>query len=290
MHTPDNTPAAPPATGRLALWPLLKDLYAEVQADRVGLTAAGIAYYGLLSLFPGLAAMMALGGLLTRPQVLVDQLQQAGSLLPPQAREVILAQATEIAGSQKGGLGLTALIGIVTAIWSASAAVRALITGIHIAAGRAETRGTFASLVFTLGMTMLGLVLALVAILSTLVLPAILAALPQSGTLTWILGLVRWPVVAALVAGGLALFYRQAIRERRPPPAWVTPGAITGAVLWLLGSVAFSIYVQNFANYNETFGTLGGVVSLLVWMWLSAFIVLLGEEINSLLESRKRGG
>lgn len=270
-----------------SLWSLTKDLFSEVIKDRLGLIAAGIAFFGLLSLFPGIAAMMALGGLWTKPAVLVTQLQDIGSVLPPEASKIIVDQAVQIAGSQKGGLGLAAVIGILLSIYSASTAVGSLVTGIHVAAGRPETRGFIAGIMFTLAMTVVAIALALLAILSTVVVPAILATLQAQGIIAWILGLVRWPIMGIITALGLGLFYRLSIEHRRPPPRWITPGAILGAVLWLGGSVAFSIYVQNFANYNKTFGTLGGVVSLLIWLWLSAYIVLLGEELNALLETRE---
>ncbi|MEO6301432.1 MAG: YihY/virulence factor BrkB family protein [Paracoccaceae bacterium] len=267
------------------LWRFSKELFVEVNKDRVGLTAAGIAFYGLLSLFPGIAAMMALGALWTQPSVLVSQMQQIGSVLPPEASKIIIDQAVQIAGSQKGGLGLAAVVGIVLSIYSASNAVGSLFVGIHLAAGEPDSRGFIASTVFTLAMTVVTIGLALLAIFSTVVVPALLAALHAQGWVAWILGLVRWPIMGVIAALGLSVFYRLSIQRRSPPPPWITPGAVLGAILWLGGSVAFSIYVQNFANYNKTFGTLGGVISLLIWLWLSAYIVLLGEEVNALLES-----
>lgn len=271
-----------------SIWPLMKRLWAEIARDRIGLISAGIAFYGLLSLFPGLAALMALGGLLTRPAVLVEQLRQIGSVLPPEAARIILDQAAEIAGSRSGGLGLAAVVGIVLSIWSASKGVGALIAGLHVAAGRADSRGLVQALIFTLGMTAVAIGLLILAILSTVVLPAVLAALNVGPGLSWLLGLVRWPLMGALAALGLGLFYRLSIADRRPPPRWITPGAVLGAVLWLAASVAFSVYVQNFADYNKTFGTLGGVVSLLMWLWLSAYVVLVGEELNALLADQDR--
>ena len=270
------------------LWDFTTDLFAELRTDRIGLISAGIAFYGLLSLFPGIAALMALGGLMTEPAVLVDQMQQIGSVLPPEASKIIIDQAVQIAGSQNGGLGLAAAVGLALSIYAASKAVGSLVTGIHVAAGEPENRGFFASTIFTLAMTVVTIGLALLAIFSTVVVPAVLAALHVEGVVAWAFGLVRWPIMGVITALGLGLFYRLSIPKRSPQPPWVTVGGIIGAILWLVGSVAFSIYVRNFANYNETFGTLGGVVSLLMWLWLSAYIVLLGEEVNALLERRNK--
>ncbi len=272
----------------IALWPLAKDVFAKLGRDRVGLVSAGIAFYGLLSLFPGIAAMMALGGLIVRPSVLVSQLNEIGAVLPPEAQKIIVDQATQITGSQTGGLGLTVLFGIGLALYSASRAVASLVMGIHVAAYAEDTRGFLAGYVFTLAMTLVTVLLVLLALFSTVIIPAILAALAVEGWVAWVLGLVRWPLMGVITAFGLGLFYRLSVRNRSPQPAWITPGAVLGAVLWLAGSVAFSIYVQNFANYNKSFGTLGGVVSLLTWLWLSSYIVLLGEEVNTLLTLRQK--
>ena len=265
------------------IWRFLRDLMAAIGKDQIGLISAGIAFYGLLSLFPGIAAIMALGGLLTAPIALVAQMQQVGSLMPPEAAKIILDQATEIAGSAKGGLGVTAAVGIGLSIYSASNAVGALIIGIHVAAGEVDDRGMVRRFLFTLVMTVVAVPLALLALFSTVVLPAVLAALHVGTVGVWLAGLVRWPIIGAIAACGLGLFYRLSIRHRLPRPRWITPGAILSIVLWVVGSILFSIFVQNFAHYNQTFGTLGGLVSLLMWMWLSAYIVLLGEEVNTLI-------
>lgn len=266
-----------------AAWRFLKDLWAELVNDRVGLVAAGIAFYGLLSLFPGIAALMALGGLLTEPVSLVALMRDIGGSLPPEAQKIVIDQAVTIAGSQNGGLGLAVLVGIALSVYSASKAVGALIAGIHVAAGERDDRGFIASTVFTLAMTVMLICFALIAVFSTIIVPALIAAFNLTAGLAWIAGLVRWPLMWGVAALAIGALYRLAFRHRIPRTRWITPGAVLSATLWLAGSVAFSIYVQNFADYNETFGTLGGVVSLLMWMWLSAYIILFGEEVNALM-------
>lgn len=267
-------------------WRFARDLVAGLTKDRVGLISAGIAFYGLLSIFPAITAIMAVGGLLTEPAALVDEMRQLGSVLPEEAMNIIVGQATEIAGSQSGGLGMAALIGLGLSIYAASKAVGALIAGIHIAAGEQDDRGFLASTIFIMAMTVLVIGLAVLALMATVVVPAVFAALGFDGWVAAILGLVRWPILGLATAFGLGGLYRLSLRHRTPPAPWVTPGAIVATVLWLAGSIVFSIYVRQFADYNKTFGTLGGVVSLLVWMWLSAFIGLLGEKVNTLMAER----
>ena len=184
-------------------WGFIKELFAELMKDRIGLISAGIAFYGLLSLFPGIAAMMALGGLLTEPNILVDQVRQIQSVLPPDASKIIIDQAIQIVGSQAGGLGLAAVIGIARSIYCASKAVGSLVMCLHVAAGEAEGRGFVANTIFTLAMTGAAIRLALVVISSTVMVPATLAVLNVEGTIAWVLGLVRWPIIRVITALGL---------------------------------------------------------------------------------------
>ncbi|OYU37518.1 MAG: ribonuclease BN [Pseudorhodobacter sp. PARRP1] len=268
-------------------WRFAQDLSAELKKDRVGLISAGIAFYGLLSIFPAIAAIMAIGGLMTQPAALVGEMQKLGSILPTEASSIIIAQATEIAGSQDGGLGLAAVIGVLVSIYAASKAVGALIEGLHIAAGETDQRGFLASTAFVLVMTFLVIALAVLALVSTVLVPAALAALRVEGLFAVILGALRWPIVGVATALGLGALYRLSLRHRIAGSLWFTPGAVLATLLWLAGSIAFSIYVREFAGYNKTFGTLGGVVSLLMWMWLSSFIVLLGKEVDVIIGNRQ---
>lgn len=264
-----------------------KKVWAELGNDRIGLIAAGIAFYGLLSLFPGIAVLLSLGGLMTEPEDLVENFQSIGSVLPEAAARIIFDQATKVAGSREGGLGLTALAGFVLALYSSSKAVASLIQGVHAAYNETDDRGIVASTALTLSMTFVLMLVVLLAVLSSIAVPVILATvLPDSG-IAWLVALVRWPVLAALTALALGILYRFSVRHQNPRVLWVTPGAILATILWILGSAAFSVYVQNFANYNETFGTLGGVISLLMWMWLSAYIILLGAEVNSVMDEAR---
>lgn len=268
-------------------WKFAQDLSAELKKDRVGLISAGIAFYGLLSIFPAIAAVMAIGGLMTQTAALVGEMRKLGSILPSESSSIIIAQATEIAGSQDGGLGLAAVIGILVSIYAASKAVGALIEGLHIAAGETDQRGFLASTVFVLAMTFLVIALAVLALVATVLVPAALAALRVEGLFAVVLGALRWPIVGVATALGLGVLYRLSLRHRIAGSLWLTPGAVLATLLWLAGSIAFSIYVREFAGYNKTFGTLGGVVSLLMWMWLSSFIVLLGKEVDVIIGNRQ---
>ncbi|MGR3634202.1 MAG: YihY/virulence factor BrkB family protein [Limimaricola soesokkakensis] len=266
----------------------LKRVYSEIGDDHVSLIAAGCAFYGLLAIFPGIVAAMAIAGLFFEPSTVVDQLQALSGFLPQQAAEIVLSQAKEVAGSEEGGLGLAALFGILVAIYSASKGVQSLMEGLNVAFEVEESRGlvkfNLVKLALTLGMILGFLLIIAVAAL----LPAVLGVLPWGATTEWIINLVRWPVLLILVALGLAILYRYGPDRGDKKWRWITPGAGLACLLWLVGSIGFAFYVRNFGGYNETFGALGGVIVLLMWLWLSSFIVLMGAEFDSEMERQAK--
>jgi len=267
---------------------LLKRVFSELGEDHVGLIAAGCAFYGLLAIFPGLVAAMALAGLFTDPATIVAQLETLTRFIPTEAAQIVIDQAKSVAGSDSGGLGLAAIIGLGTAFYSATAGMAALIEGLNVAFDVTEPRSFLRTLLvkgsLTLGLIagFFGIVLVLVAI------PIVLSFLRLPADTEWFVMLVRWPVVLILVAAGLAVLYRYGPARTDRRWRWVTPGAAIACILWLLGSMAFGFYASNFGSYNETFGALGGVIILLMWLWLSAYIVLLGAEIDSEIEAQAK--
>jgi len=265
-------------------------VFRQVGDDNVGLMAAGIAFYGLLAVFPGIAACMAIAGLVTEPSMIVDQLETYGQLLPQQAADIIVGQASEVAGSRSGGLGLAAAAGLLITVYSASKGIRSMVQGLNVAFGVKEGRNIFMLYVVTFLFTLALIAGLLVAIASTIIVPAVFAALPLPERLETLVSLLRWPILAAFSVFGLSVIYRYAPCRPRPKWRWITPGAAIACVLWVAGSVLFSLYVSNFASYNETFGSLGGVVILLMWLWLSAFVILLGAEIDSEMEAQAKTG
>ncbi|WP_249219226.1 YihY/virulence factor BrkB family protein, partial [Loktanella sp. SALINAS62] len=195
-------------------------------------------------------------------------------------------QAKSVAGSDSGGLGLAAILGVLTAFYSASAGMSALIEGLNVAFRVEEARSFLRNLLARFTLT-LAMVVGFFVIVATLVaIPVVMNFLRLPAGTELLITLIRWPVVLLLVAGGLAILYRYGPARSQRRWRWITPGAVIACLLWLLGSMAFAFYVRNFASYNETFGALGGVIILLVWLWLSSFIVLLGAEIDSEIEAQ----
>ena len=273
------------AKGWLAM---LKRVAGELSDDHVGLIAAGCAFYGLLAIFPGLVAAMAIAGLFAEPAALVGQLETLTRFMPQEAAQIVIDQAKEVAGSDEGGLGLAAIIGILTAIYSASAGMAALIEGIGVAFDTPNERGLVKTYMVRVALTLATMLGVLGAVILLVALPVVLNFVALGYWTETLADILRWPLLMAWLIFGLAILYRYA--PDRSPRAWrwITPGAAVACVLWLGGSAAFAWYVQNFGSYNETFGALGGVIVLLMWLWLSSYIVLLGAEIDSEMEAQAK--
>jgi membrane protein len=265
-------------------WDILVRAWREMNEDHLGLISAGIAFYGLLALFPALAVAVALVGLFTQPADIVSVLSDIARYAPRQATEIIIGQFTDIAGSRDAGLGLTALVGIVLALWSASRGMMSLIEGLNVAYDEDEKRGMVRLNLEALGLTVVAIVGVIVGLGAAIGIPAALAVF-GSHEVGW-LAMLRWPVLVAGVAVGLAVIYRFGPSREDAKWRWLSPGALAGTVLWVAGTAVFSWYASSFASYNETFGTLGGAVVLLMWLWVSAYAVLIGAELNAEIEAQ----
>lgn len=259
----------------------------EMTRDHITVVAAGVAFFGLLALFPAITALISIAGLTLDPAEVERQLEQVASVLPEDAAGIIEEQAREVASSGTGA-GLAAAGGILLALYSASKGMKSLMEGMNIAYDEEEQRGFLKLNAVALGLTLfliLGLILALG---TTVVLPAVLSFLDLSGTVETLIAVLKWPLLAVLAILGLAVIYRFGPSREAPKWRWISPGAVAATLVWIAASIAFSIYVRNFGSYNETYGALGGVIILLTWLWVSALIVLMGAELNSEMEHQTR--
>ena len=254
---------------------------------RIGLLAAGVAFYGLLSFFPAVTAGLALLGLFIDPSMVVERSEWLVDMLPESASEIVMGQLADVAGAGEGSLGLAALLAIAIALWSASNAVGSLMQGLNVIYEEEEKRGFIRAKLLTIGLT-LALIFGLS--VSVIVVAAIPAALSLAGApnVSAVAQILRWPIMFIIGIGGIAMLYRFAPDRRAARWRWLTPGAVASCLLWVAGTVAFSTYVQSFGTYNETFGALAGVIILLTWMWLSAFVVFLGALLDAEIEAQTR--
>lgn len=280
-----ETPTAITAAGwRDIAW----RVWAELGDDHVATFAAGVAFFGLLALFPAVGATIALAALAIDPILIESELDGLFSALPQGAGEILQDQLREVVAASRGGVGLAAIAGLAVSLYSAGKGMKVLIEAMNLAYDEKEKRGFVRVNLLAIGMT-LGAIIALIAALAaTVAVPAVLQLVGLSQFAEGLLRYGRWLVLAALALCGLAALYRYGPSRHAPKWRWVSPGSLVATVLWIAGSAGFSVYAANFGSYNETYGTLGGVIVLLTWLWLSAYIVLLGAELNSEIEHQTR--
>lgn len=265
-----------------------KRVKAEMADDNISIVAAGVAFFTLLSIFPALAAVLTIYGLFADPQTVASQIESMGRMLPSNAQTLIQDQLQRLASASGGALGIGALVGLLATIWSASKGMKALVTGIDIAYDEKDERGFVKLTLTVLALTVGALLFFIVSIVLIAAFPALSGTLGLPSAVQTVVNWARWPVLVVLVMLALAVIYRYAPDRDPARWRWVTPGSLIAAVLWLVGSIAFSLYVRYFGSYNESYGALAGVVILLMWLYISAYVVLLGAEVNAELERQTR--
>jgi membrane protein len=276
-----DTPAEIPPRG-------LKDvairLWTQMDDDHVMLVAAGVAFYSLLALFPLLTALVSVYGLIAERGDIEQHLGKLYGLLPRDAIEIMRQQLVALNTTESPKLGLLFVGSLLFSLWSANKGVTSIFEAMNIAYGEKERRNfiTFnlMSLLFTFGFVLF-LVVALIAII---VLPPILAYIGLDEDTHWLLSLSRWPILLLIVVTMNALVYRYGPSREKARWAWLTWGSVASALAWMLTSALFSFYAANFGNFNETYGSMGAVVAVMTWIWLSAIIVIAGAELNAELE------
>jgi membrane protein len=286
--------AAQPGRGRQALSPLqipwsgwkdiLLRVYDEIGKDRLMAVAAGVVFYALLALFPAVTGLVSSYGLFADMGTISDHLATLANLMPAGGFEIVREQIERIVS--KGGGKLTAgfLFGLALALWSANAGMKAIFDALNVIYEEDEKRSfvrlNLISLAFTLG----AIATALLAVGAVVVFPLILALFGIEKINPLLVSLVRWPVLFLVIILGLGLLYRYGPSRREAEWQWVSVGSVFAALAWVAGSLAFSYYLVNFADYDATYGSLGAVIGLMMWMWLSSIVILLGAELNAEIE------
>lgn len=258
--------------------------------NHLSIVAAGVAFFGLLAVFPAISAVILIAGMILEPAMINDQLASMAGVLPPDAANIIERQAMQVMSGTGPGLGLVALGGILMAVFSAAKGTKSLMEGMNIAYGAEESRSFIVLNVTALMLTfvlILGLIAAIVVMLAV---PALISAIGLPPQIEALVTFVRWPVLAGFAVMGLAVVYRYGPCRRTPAWRWISVGAVVATVVWLMGSFAFSFYVGHSGSYDRTYGVLAGVIILLIWLWLSSFVVLLGAELNAQIERQSRRG
>ena len=263
---------------------ILKRTWTESGKDNISIVAAGVAFLCLLALFPAMAATVSIYGLVADPSDIDDHLRSLGSFLPPQGVDILAGQLDSLASTQSDSLSFGLAASLALALWSAAGGVKSMMTALNIAFEEEEKRGfvkfTLTALVLTLGM----ILFLNVAITIVVAVPTVLNFIGLGGATEWIIRIARWPVLAAIVTLLLAVLFRYGPCRAKPRWRWVSWGAGAATLLWLVASIGFSIYISNFADYNKTYGSLGAGVILLLWLYIGAYAILMGAELDAEME------
>jgi membrane protein len=256
----------------------------EMAEDNVDIIASGLALYALLAVFPALAAAVSIYGLFASPATIADHLQQVATMLPADATRILQQQLTQLAEHSQSTLSFGIVIGIALALWSARKGMVALMKVTNVAYDEREQRGFFMQLFVSLAFTLGAIIGFLAVLLLGVATPVALSFLPLGSMAEGTLLVVRWILLFGVAVLGLAIVYRFAPDRHAAQWRWVTPGSLIAATLWLIGSALFSLYARNWGSYGKTYGALGGVVILLMWFYLTGYVIILGAEINSEME------
>lgn len=283
-----RTAAHPGEIPKLGWKDIILRLKAEIAKDNLTVVAAGVAFFGFLALFPALIAIFSIYGIVADPSQVEQQIAGLAEVLPQNVQSLLGEQMSQLASQTSDTLGWGVAIGILGAIWSANKGTKAMIMALNIAYDEDETRGFLKLTVISLGLTImlvLGMLLALSAII---VLPAAFAIVGLGRVAEIAIGLLRWPLLLFVGVLLLAALYKMAPDRKDAEWKWFTPGAVLSTIVWLVASVLFSWFVSNFGSFADTYGSLAAVVLLLLWIYVSAHIILIGAELNGEMEHQTK--
>ena len=265
-------------------WPLAKEVVSKASSDNLSVVSAGCAFYALFAIFPALTAAIALYGLTADPATVERQFSMLKAVLPPQGYEIVIDQIRRIAETSGQTLGWGFGLSLAVALWSTTLGTQAMFSALNIAYGEPERRSILRFYLSAIGFTIIGILGGVTMLFAIVYVPVLFDDTGHAEAFETIARMVRWPAFVLLTLFLLALIYR--FGPSRASPHWhsISVGSVFATIIWLLASVGFSYYVSNFANYDRMYGSLGAVIVLLFWLYISFYIVLLGAEINAALE------
>jgi membrane protein len=273
-----STPAEIPAKG----W---KDvalrIYNGINEDRILALAAGVTFYVLLALFPGIAGLIALYGLYADAGTISQHLDTLAGVLPEGGLQIIREQIERLAAQPAQRLGIATIIGLGVSLWSANGGMKAMFDALNVVYHEKEKRSFIRLNAISLAFTLGAMVFVLIALAAMTILPVVLSYVGLSRAVELLIKFGRWPVLLLVVSVTIALIYRYGPSRDRPMWRWISPGSAFAALAWLCLSLLFSWYTANFGSYNETYGSLGAVIGFMVWLWLSTIVILVGAKLNA---------
>jgi membrane protein len=282
----DDAPDSPAKLPKGAWGGVLKRTVKEFKRDNLTVWAAALTYYGILSLFPLLLVLVSILGLVgqsaTQPLI-----ENVGTVAPGPAKEIVTSAIQNLQQSQ-GAAGLLFVVGLAAALWSASGYIGAFMQASNAIWDVEEGRPIWKTIPLRLGITLVTVVLLAVMALAVVLTGPLaeqvgnIVGLGSAAVTVW--DIAKWPVMIVIVSFIFAVLYWASPNVKHPRFQWVSPGGLVAVLLWIVASAAFAFYVANFGSYNKTYGALGGVITFLVWLWISNIAILLGGELNAELE------
>lgn len=279
-----DAPSSPWGMRPSEWWQVLKQTVRKISEDRVTSIAGGVTFFSLLALFPAITALVSIFGLVADPEAIADNLTLLEEFLPPSAYNIISGQVNSIVNAPGTALSFAGIAGLLATLWSANGGMKALIDALNVAWMQRERRGFVMLTVVSLGMTLGAIALVIAMIAAITVLPAVLNWLPIPAETKSSVGLIRWPIMFGVLIFAIAALYRWGPSRGKARFRLLSPGSLFASIGLVVASVAFSFYAANFAGYNETYGTLGAVIALMMWLWIASIVIMVGAELNSVSE------
>lgn len=264
---------------------IVSGIIRDMGEKNLGLVAAGVAFYGMLAIFPGIVALIALWGLLSDPLVLIEQLEAIRPILPPDVFRLIETQITALMNAGGDKLGWAGLLSTLFAIWSARSGVASLMIGLNTIHDH-QNRGSLRHYLMSVLLTLALLGVSVVTLSAVVIVPVVISIFPLGPVSAILVEVFRWIAAIFVLMAALTVIYRFGPNNPGERLRWFTPGALLAVILWAGASYGFSLYLTNFANYNEVYGSIGAAIAMLIWLYISAFLVLLGAEVNLHITSR----
>jgi membrane protein len=271
-------PTQIPAMGWKDILYRVKD---EISGDRIGTIAAGTTFFVLLALFPALGALVSLYGLIADPVTINEHLNDLRGYLPAAVLDLVGQELTRLEQTRTGALGVGFVGGLLVALWSANSGMKALFDALNVAYDETEKRGFFKLNLVSLGFTLGGLVFFILVLNVVIGVPLILNLLPLGAAGNLLVAVVPPIVLFAVAIFVIAVLYRYGPSRTQAQWRWVTPGSVAAAVVWVAASFLFSWYLANFADYSATYGSVGAIIGVMMWIYISMWIVLAGAELNA---------
>lgn len=279
-HAAATPSEIPPRGWKDILW----RVYNGINEHRVLAIAAGVAFYSLLAIFPAIGALVSLYSLFSDPEMIRSHLDSLSTILPGGAIDVIGSQVERVSAHNGTALGFASAVGFAVSLWSANAGTKALFDALNVVYQEREKRGILRLNAVSLSFTLAGIIVVVAAMALVVALPPFLDYVNSAPGMTWIAASLRWPLLLLIVSLAISLIYRYGPSRAEAQWRWLSFGSILASLGWLVMSLLFSWYAENFGSFNRTYGSLGAVIGFMIWMWLSTAVLLIGAELNAEME------